>query len=410
MTKQEIKALKASLSIEEVIGRYIKLTRTGRCLTGLCPFHGDRHPSLSVNPEKGTFICYACGEKGDAIRFVQKMEGLSFSGTLNKLTVDSGQLTVEEKDSNGRNKNARPDKNTLSQVNTDAKQLSTVTCQLSTDLSTVTCQLSIFLNSLTPCGSGNSELTPAWLDFEVGQSPCRMEGKMKAMRNRLVFPIRDEEGELVGFAARRLSDDNPDVPKYINTSAADGYKKGETLYGLYRAKEAIRREGCVFVVEGYKDVLAMHAAGFCNTVALSGTALCEGQLMLLKKYAMPVYLMLDADRAGQRAAASILACLGREGMEALNLLLPEGEDADSLFRKAGKAGFISGINKMLQEAQPTGEGLLLRRIRKGIRLIAATAEPEERVRLLRLLGEVITTLGRLPETVSRPATMDWRWV
>lgn len=408
MTKQEIKALKASLSIEEVIGRYIKLTRTGRCLTGLCPFHGDRHPSLSVNPEKGTFICYACGEKGDAIRFVQKMEGLSFSETVkllaNQLTADNRQVAVKEENSNGRNKNVRSDRDTFSDVNTDAKQPSTAACPLSTE------EKQKFFSILSPCGSGNSELTPAWLDFEVGQSPCRMEGKMKAMRNRLVFPIRDEEGELVGFAARRLSDDNPDVPKYINTSAADGYKKGETLYGLYRAKEAIRREGCVFVVEGYKDVLAMHAAGFCNTVALSGTALCEGQLKLLKKYAMPVYLMLDADRAGQRAAASILACLGMEGMEALNLLLPEGEDADSLFRKAGKAGFISGINKILQEAQPTGEGLLLRRIRKGIRLIAATAEPEERIRLLRLLGEVITMLGRLPETVSRPATMDWRWV
>ena len=130
MTKQEIKILKASLSIGEVIGRYVKLTRTGRLLTGLCPFHGDRHPSLSVNPEKGTFICYACGEKGDVFGFVQKIEGISFTETVKQLTVDSGQLTVKEKDSNGRSKNVCSDKNTPSQVNTDAKQLSLINCQL----------------------------------------------------------------------------------------------------------------------------------------------------------------------------------------------------------------------------------------------------------------------------------------
>ena len=410
MTKQEIKILKASLSIGEVIGRYVKLTRTGRLLTGLCPFHGDRHPSLSVNPEKGTFICYACGEKGDVFGFVQKIEGISFTETVKQLTVDSGQLTVKEKDSNGRSKNVCSDKNTPSQVNTDAKQLSTVTCQLSTDLSTVTCQLSTFLNFLNPCGSGNSELTPAWLDFEVGHSPCHMEGPMKAMRNRLVFPIRDEEGRLVGFAARRLSDGNPDIPKYINSASSDLFHKSELLYGLYRAKEAIRREGSVFVVEGYKDVLVMHAAGFIHTVALCGTVLCPGHIALLRKYTSSVYLMLDGDKAGRKAAEKVSAMLLEAGLEVLCMHLPEGEDPDSLFRRLGKEAFASFIRKAVEETAPSEEQVLLQRLRKGVRLLAVATEPAKRKRLLETMHLCLSGLAGLSRDAGRPATMDWRWV
>lgn len=406
MTKQEIKILKASLSIGEVIGRYVKLTRTGRLLTGLCPFHGDRHPSLSVNPEKGTFICYACGEKGDVFGFVQKIEGLSFSETLkrltNRLAVDSGQLAVKE-DNNERNKNACSDKNNPSLVNTDAKQLPAVTCQLPADLST-------FLSSLQPCGSGNSELTPAWLDFEVGYSSCHMEGSMKAMRNRLVFPIRDEEGRLVGFAARRLSDGNPDIPKYINSASSDLFHKSELLYGLYRAKEAIRREGCVFVVEGYKDVLAMHAAGFIHTVALCGTALCPGHIALLRKYTSSVYLLLDGDRAGRKAAEKVSAMLLEAGQEVFCMHLPEGEDPDLLFRRLGKEAFVSFIRKAVEETAPSEEQVLLQRLRKGIRLLAVATEPAKRKRLLETMHICLFGLAGLSRDAGRPATMDWRWV
>lgn len=396
MTKQEIKILKASLPIGEVIGRYVKLTRTGRLLTGLCPFHGDRHPSLSVNPEKGTFICYACGEKGDVFGFVQKIEGISFSEMLNKLTVDNGQLTVKEKNSNERSKNVCSDKNTPSQVNTDAKQLST-------DLST-------FLSSLQPCGSGNSELTPAWLDFEVGHSSCRMEGPMKAMRNRLVFPIRDEEGMLVGFAARRLSDGDPDIPKYINSASSELFHKSELLYGLYRAKEAVRREGSVFVVEGYKDVLAMHAAGFTHTVALCGTALCPGHIALLRKYTSSVCLMLDGDKAGRKAAEKVSSMLSEAGLEVSCLHLPEGEDPDSLFRRLGKEAFVSFIRKAVEETAPSEEQVLLQRLRKGVRLLAVATEPAKRKRLLETMHICLSGLAGLSREACRPATMDWRWV
>lgn len=264
MTKQEIQELKASLSIREVIGRYTKLNRVGRRWMGLCPFHGDRHPSLSVNEEKGSFVCYACGERGDVFAFVSKIENVGFVEAANKLSIDSGQLAIEGKD----NKEARllPERLVIKEKkeNSDAVQLPVVNSQLSIENEA-------FLALLLPAGSGCSELTPTWLDFGVGQSPCLVPERWKAMRNRLVFPVRDEEGRLAGFAARRLSDEDRDKPKYVNSETGGLYRKSELLYGLYEAREAIRREGSVFLVEGYKDVLAMHAAGFRHTVALCGT-------------------------------------------------------------------------------------------------------------------------------------------
>lgn len=119
------------------------------------------------------------------------------------------------------------------------------------------------------------------------------------MRNRLVFPIRDEEGILVGFGARRLTE-VPGSPKYINSPTSELYRKNEILYGLHIARKAIREKQYAILVEGYKDVLAMHAAGFSNTVALCGTALCDGHIVLLKKYTSRVLVMLDADTAGKK--------------------------------------------------------------------------------------------------------------
>ena len=385
MTKQEIQELKASLSIREVIGRYTKLNRVGRRWMGLCPFHGDRHPSLSVNEEKGSFVCYACGERGDVFAFVSKIENVGFVEAANKLSIDSGQLAIEEKE------------------NSDAEQLPVVNSQLSIENEA-------FLALLLPAGSGCSELTPTWLDFGVGQSPCLVPERWKAMRNRLVFPVRDEEGRLAGFAARRLSDEDRDKPKYVNSETGGLYRKSELLYGLYEAREAICREGSVFLVEGYKDVLAMHAAGFRHTVALCGTALCTGHIALLKRYTTSVRVMLDADKAGRKAADAIVPTLAGEGMDAVRIGLPKGDDPDSLFRRLGREAFAAYVREAVRQTRPSEEQVLLGRIRKGIGLLSGVAEAEKRERLLRVLEDCLAQLKGLSVGACRPATMDWRWV
>ena len=247
MTKQEIQELKASLSIREVIGRYMTLNRVGRRWMGLCPFHGDRHPSLSVNDEKGSFVCYACGERGDVFAFVSKVENVGFieavkkltGDNVNRLTVDNGQLPIKKKE---KGKGGNVDAKRLTDDNIDAKRLPIEKIQKENE---------IFLASLMPVGSGCSELSPTWLDFGVGQSPFMVPKYWWSMRNRLVFPVRDEEGRLVGFAGRWLSGEE-EKKKYVNSRTSELYRKSELLYGLYEGREAIRREGSVFWWKGIR--------------------------------------------------------------------------------------------------------------------------------------------------------------
>lgn len=397
MTKQEIQELKASLSIREVIGRYMTLNRVGRRWMGLCPFHGDRHPSLSVNEEKGSFVCYACGERGDVLAFVSKIENVGFIEAAKKLTgknvnqlttMDDGQLPIQKKE-----------KEKGEGGSVDAKRLPIEKIQKENE---------VFLASLMPVGSGCSELTPTWLDFGVGQSPFMVSKYWWSMRNRLVFPVRDEEGRLVGFAGRWLSGEE-EKKKYVNSRTSELYRKSELLYGLYEGREAIRREGCVFLVEGYKDVLAMHAAGFKHTVGLCGTILSKEHIALMKRYATSVRVMLDADKAGRKGTNEIIPALMGEGMEAVRISLPEGDDPDSLFRRLGKEAFAAYIREAVRRTQPSDEQLLLGRIRKGIGLLSDASETERRERLLLTLDDCLEQLKGLSADASRPATMDWRW-
>ena len=333
MTKIEIEQLKASYPIENVIGETVKLERKGTNYVGLCPFHEDHHPSLVVNPQKQTFKCFACGEHGDVIEFIEKTEHCNFMEAVGKLKIENRELKINKKNANPVDRD------------NDAKQFS-----IKKNLQ--------FFSTLLPYACGYTELTPAYLDFEVGQSPVNVPKEWYAMRNRVIFPIRNEAGELIAFAARRLTDNNSEEPKYINTSTANGYKKSENLYALHRAKEAIAGKGFVFVVEGYKDAIAMHAAGFSNTVALCGTALTTGQIALLKKYTSRICLLLDGDKPGREAARKISLSLNPYSMEVQTIFLPEGEDPDSLFRRLGREEFARMIGR-LQNRPHSSECALL---------------------------------------------------
>lgn len=392
MTHQEINNIKQSApQIEEIIGRYVQLTRKGKSLLGLCPFHEDHHPSLAVNPEKQCFTCFACGEKGDVIHFLQKIEGVSFGEAVKLLGGCYRQQQVMPVTSV-----------THPLPSLERRKYTPDTAGKQPDVLS-------FLHMLTPAASGDSDLTPTWLDFGVGTSPAMVSGEWRVMRNRLVFPIRDEEGLLVGFGARRLTE-NPDFPKYINSPASELYRKSEILYGLHIARKAIMEKQYAILVEGYKDVLAMHAAGFRNTVALCGTALCDGHIALLKKYTSRVQVMLDADTAGRKASEKAVFLLKMQGIRAYGAELPEGEDPDSLFRLWGKDRFTGYLRKKFVQGSPSEEALLLGRIREGIQQLSGITDATERMQALRRLNIGIAYLTGLSQRQMRPATMDWRWV
>jgi len=392
MAQYNIDHIKRSVRLEEVAGRYVKLSRRGKLFIGLCPFHADHHPSLTVDPQKQTFTCYACGEHGDVIAFVQKAEKCSFTEAARKLTIDSGQMT--DTVTGGRKK----------KINSDAKQLLPVTCPLSPEKNVQ------FFSSLLPYACGNSELTPAYLDFEVGISPGMVPKEWYKMRNRIVFPIRDEMGRLIAFAARKQSGGKPGDPKYINTSVEEGYRKSENLYALNLAKGAIGQEGFVFVVEGYKDAIAMHAAGFRNTVALCGTAVCDGHVALLKKYTSQVTVLLDGDGPGEKASVEAVAILRREGLWAVRGHLPDGEDPDSLFRSRGKEAFVSFIRGVRRQLLSSEELALFNQISGQVQRLLQKRTAGEREVLLDGLTKMLAYRTGLSLRDNWPATSDWRWL
>ncbi|WP_293712168.1 CHC2 zinc finger domain-containing protein [uncultured Parabacteroides sp.] len=391
MNRQEINHIKDAVRIEEVAGRYIRLSRRGKLFTGLCPFHDDHHPSLTVDPQKQTFACYACGEHGDVIKLVMGVEKCSFAEALKIVSLgvhfEPSRPTVPK----------YPEAATLPPDKVKGA------CEIPSESN------DRFLRSLLPYACGNSGLTPSYLDFEVGVSPGLVPKEWYAMRNRIIFPIRDEEGRLIGFAARKQSDD-PGEAKYINTAEARGYKKSENLYALHQAKRAIVATGFVFLVEGYKDAITMHAAGFTNTVALCGTALCPGHIALLKKYVSQAVILLDGDVAGRKAAAMAVESLRREGVLAVGGNLPDGEDPDSLFRLLGKEAFVARIDRMRKQLFSPEETALFCRIDGLVRGLLERKDTGKRKELLRQLEVMVAHRAGLSLREGRPATMDWRWL
>ena len=392
MTSYNIDQIKSSVRIEDVAGGYVNLLRCGKLFKGLCPFHDDHHPSLIVDPQKQTFTCYACGEHGDVIAFVQKMERCSFAEATEKLKIENGKLKINKT-------KAKPVKE-----KSDENKFSIFNSQFSIEKN---CK---FFSSLLPYACGDSDLTPAYLDFEVGVSPGMVPKDWYKMRNRVIFPLRDEMGGLIGFAARKQPDGDPDEPKYRNTSVEEGYRKSENLYALNLAKEAIRQDGFAFVVEGYKDAIAMHAAGFRNTVALCGTAMCDGHVALLKKYTSQVTVLLDGDRAGEKGSTEAVAILRREGLWAVKGELPAGEDPDSLFRLWGKEAFVSFIRGLRKQLLSSEEVALFNRISRQVQLLLQKHNAWERKVLLSDLTKMFAYRTGLSLRDGHPATLDWRWL
>lgn len=380
MTPSNINRLKSLHRIQDVVGRYVSLQRKGKNFLGLCPFHPDRHPSLTVNPEKQTFTCYACGEKGDVIYFLRQINNCTFAQAVALLEgavavafpagkessrlenrkhapLPAGSVSVRPA---GEIVPVFPPENMDCSLPPYCPEVMNPAAGETGRMPTGVAMEAIrqnetFLKLLLPYSSGNTTLTSALLDFEVGLSPARLPSPWSLMRNRIIFPIRNERGELVAFGARRLTDTDPEVPKYINSATSALYCKSETLYALYRAGEAIRKEGYAYITEGYKDAIAMHAGGFRNTVALCGTACSEAHLLLLKKYANHLLVLTDGDRPGYEAALKITAAAHVLGMGAQHLSLPVGHDPDSLFRILGPgsfAAYIRHLSCMVYPAEP----------------------------------------------------------
>lgn len=400
------KVVKEGVDIRSVVGEWVALSseRAGKSM-GLCPFHADHHPSLVVNSNRKSFVCYACGEKGDVLAFVMRKEGCSFYEALLRLEARAGILppasggasatTLRGKGAAApafRGKEAssatsRQDKAAAPALGAAASRAAAPAPSSSPSLfdsegdslpfdssdedlvqirkreeevlirEELLRMNGVFLKGLERYDPGCEGLGMGYLNFEVGFAPMpsvyRGEKIFRPMLDRVIFPLRDENGLLVGFSARHRTLLAPgekwgkDSPKYINSAASVLFRKGEVLYGLYRAKKAIRRAGYAILVEGYKDVIAMHVAGFEQTVGLGGVELTQGHIGLLEDLCTRVVVLTDGDEPGRRAASKIVTALQTVGFGTLALSLPEGEDPDSLFRSLAAEGLAVFIQSLL---------------------------------------------------------------
>ena len=358
--------LRARLSLSDVVGRKVSLKRkSGSEFAGLCPFHNEKTPSFTVNDKKGFYHCFGCGEHGDAVGFVMKTEGLSFPESVEKLAREVN-LPVPRATPAERERAERA--STLQEV-----------VELAARWFQKQLRLPVGRHGLDYLrGRGLSEETID--DFRLGFAPDSRDGVIAALkrenvpidkiveaglaiqpednrdpydrfRGRVIFPIADRRGRMIAFGGRVMGTGEP---KYLNSPETPLFHKGANLYCLDRARQAVTKDQPVIVAEGYMDVIALHGAGFTGAVAPLGTALTEGQLGELWKLADEPYLCFDGDNAGRRAAsraAERALPLLRPGKSLRFLVLPAGEDPDSLIRSSG----ANAVRRILDGARPLSD-------------------------------------------------------
>ncbi len=423
-----IARVREAVDLVEVVSDHVRLTRRGRGFEGLCPFHDEKTPSFSVDPEKGLYYCFGCHQGGDAFRFVMELERLSFPEAVEQLARRFGvDLPAASPDARRR----RRDADRIRSLLEEAQHF------FATRL--VGAEGAAARRELERRGFGRD----GWSDFGFGFAPGgwrsltdelgrrhppgalvqaglavesdRGREPYDRFRDRLMFPIRSADGRLVAFGGRVLGDGEP---KYLNSPESDLFRKRSTLFALDRAKRSVGDRGEVVVVEGYFDCLSLHRVGVDWAVATLGTALTSEHASLLRRRlgdGGTAVLCYDADTAGRRAAVAGAKVLLGAGIDVAVLSLPEGTDPDDVVREGGRDAF---------EAQLAGRRPLLELLVDGLPphpaerrvaalgllpVVAAAVDPASRQSMLeRLARETDLPMAALVEQLARAARTERR--
>jgi len=352
---QEIKEeIRSRIDISTVVGKYVKLRSYGHSLKGLCPFHKEKTPSFTVNPEKEVFHCFGCGKGGDVFTFLMEIEGISFPEALQKMAEETG-VTIPsfklQKNISGINKEiSRSELLKIHELATCfyyenmKKSQEAVSYLKYRGLSAETVKefrigfamkgWQNFTTYAKSNGISDSVLTGSGLVVSSSQDTSCYD----RFRDRIIFPIFDISGKPVGFGGRGL--DNTVTPKYLNSPETILYHKNRILYGMHKARNHIKEKGFVFIVEGYLDFLSLFQSGIKNVVATSGTALSEEHGHLLSRFTSKVVLVFDGDNAGIMAAQRAVFILAPFNLDVSVLILPEEDDPDTYIRNHGADKFL----------------------------------------------------------------------
>ncbi|GAB6063724.1 DNA primase [Deferrisoma palaeochoriense] len=393
-----LQAIRDRVSMVDLVGRYVELRRSGKNWKGLCPFHDERTPSFVVNDERGFYHCFGCGAGGDLFRFVMEMEGLGFPEAVERLAREAGVPLARGP---AESRPARDEKARL--------------------LAVLDLAARYFRYQLTSGRAG--EQARAYLErrgvgpelaerFGLGYAPrgwdplarflksrgwdlgvAERAGLVRAregggvydrFRDRIMFPIHDASGRVVGFGGRVIGEGEP---KYLNGPETPVFQKRRLLYGLYQSAEALRRNREAWVVEGYLDVISLHGRGHARAVATLGTALGPEHLRELRRRADRVVLLYDGDEAGRRAALRSLDVFLAEGMDCRAVFLPPGHDPDSFVRESGD------LESEVRKAPPLFD-LFLEDVVRGTDRSSVPARLRAADRVGALLAKVADPLAR----------------
>ena len=346
--------------VEDIVGDYVNLRRRGQNLIGLCPFHGEKTPSFNVNPSRNIYKCFGCGEGGDAVKFLMTLEQLSFPDAVRKIAARYN-FKLEEVEVSEEVKEERKEKEALLLVNDFARKFYEDQLYHTDEGKSV--GLSYF--------KGRGFRKEVMERFGLGYAPLQRDALLKAATaagykkeqleelgltrsgrdfffDRVMFTIHNLQGKPIAFAGRILKKDAK-APKYVNSPETIVYHKSDVLYGIYQARQSIRKLDNVYMVEGYTDVVSLHQNGVTNVVATSGTSLTPGQARLIKRQTENVTLLYDGDKAGIKAALRGVDVLLLEGLNVRVVLLPDGEDPDSYMQTVGTTAFEDYLTTKRQD-------------------------------------------------------------
>ncbi len=359
VSDQLVETIRDRSDLVSVVSEYLTLKKAGQNFTGLCPFHTEKTPSFSVNPSKQFFHCFGCGVGGDVFQFVMKVEGVAFPEALRRLAGKAG-VALPEAGPDERESPARREAAQIYELNEAAaayfhrnliERPEGAFCRDYLKGRGITAETIKAFSVGFALPRRDDLLKQLGKQFsrslleKAGLTSRREgaqgeEGLFDRFRNRVLFPIRNLQGRVVGFGGRVLDDTQP---KYLNSPETPVFTKGKHLFALDRAKGA--GINALIIVEGYFDVIAAHQAGIPNAVGTMGTALTQDHLRLIRRISEKVLLIFDPDEAGARAALRTAPLLIEEGISAKVISLPSGEDPDLFIRKEGKAGFLKKLEE-----------------------------------------------------------------
>ncbi|WP_347158192.1 DNA primase [Pontibacter chitinilyticus] len=403
--KETVDQVIAQADIVEVVGDFVSLKKKGQNMWACCPFHHEKSPSFSVSPAKGIYKCFGCGKAGNSVQFIMDVEGTSFPEAIRYLAKKLGIEVPEEEQTPelAREQSERDSLFIVSDYASKHYQQNLHTHEQGSIGQSYLKQRGLSSQTIRKYELGYSldewsDLTDAALKAgyqqqyleATGLSIVREEGKRyDRFRGRVMFPIHNISGRVVGFGARTLKPNDKKSPKYLNSPESDIYHKSNVLYGLFQAKQAIRMQDMCYMVEGYLDVLSLHQGGIENVVASSGTSLTEGQIKLISRYTDNITVLYDGDAAGIKASLRGIDLILENGLNVDVVTFPEGEDPDSYIQKVGDAAFKTYLKEKSQDFISFKTSLY------------ATEAAGNPVKKAEAIKEVVASIGKIPDAIKR---------